>query len=218
MTDGPDMPMDRGCAGRGGSRSIWDRQPDLVWWDIVTWEQAACVRGSLGKSSCVAASQRLLPHDVTEPIYDLLRQAERLLLRRTEPLPPYRERLARDFVPAPDGAEGSPNTFTLDSELARLLELTRPLGEIVPDWDARVETALGAQVSEVATTNRDFAPLGVPRGQFSMHYGYRINLHRVRGSAFGPVAATHGSLLMGCCGPDSSQPGLLRDLCDELRR
>ena len=199
----------------------WDREPGLVSLEIATWEHAARVPESWGRAGRVADLQRLLPHALTEPIYTRLAEAEALFLRRTEPIPPLRERLARDFdarnqdsEPGDAAGAQADDGLTLEGELRRIFPATR-LGEFVSGWDAQVAAALGASAEGVATRIRDFASLGLPRAEFSMWYGYKFSVRRIPHSLLGPALATHGALLMGCTGP-VFQPSLIRDVCDPL--
>jgi len=209
--------------GGASDPSLWDRVPDLVSLEISTWEHAACVPRSWGKADRVADLRRLLPDELTKPIYALMAQAEALFLRRTEPIPPFRERLARDFdarsqASEPGGATAdAADSFTLDGELRELLRFTQNLGDVVPGWDAGVAAALGADAAEIARGIRNFETLGLPRGEFSVAYGYRLSVRRVPGDLLRPALATHSALLIGGASP-AFQPGPLRDLSDLLLR
>jgi hypothetical protein len=197
--------------------SLWDREPDLIGWEIATWEHAVSEPGSNGIASRVADTKRILPRDFTEPIYVLLARAEAILTRRTEPIPPFRERLARDFNERNLSAQGNdivpatPGNFTLDWELQELLQ--RDLSDVVPNWDTGLSAALGTRAGEIARNIQNFAPKGLPTGQCSLRYGYRINLRRIPGRLLGSFYATHGALLMGCRVPDR-QPGPYREVID----
>lgn len=200
--------------------SLWDRVPDLVRLEIATWEHAALVPGSWGRADRVSQLRRLLPHELTNPIYERMARAEALFRRRTEPIPPLQERLARDF----DGQNLSPQTgrtmsdddyrLTLQGEVDELLDANLSLNDIMPNWDAEVSSALGAKANEIAR-KINFGTLGLPRGEFSVAYGYRFSVWRMKGDLVGPQTATHRALLMGCVGPNL-QPSPLRDLLDKL--
>ena len=210
--------------GGASDPSLWDRVPDLVSLEIATWEHAACALGSRGRANRVADLRRLLPDELTKPIYARMAQAEALFLRRTEPIPPLRERLARDFDLRSQASEPGSATVDdtapytpdfLDLELRVLLPGTLKLNDVVPGWDAGVADALGANATDIARGIHNFASLGLPRGEFSVTYGYRLFVRRIPGNRLRPALATHRALLMGC---DSSafQPGPLRDLFDAL--
>ncbi len=209
--------------GGNADASPWDRVPDLVSLDIATWEHAVRVPGSWGRADRVADLRRSLPDEVTKPIYALMAQAEALFLRRTEPIPPFRERLARDFDARSKASGPGPATadyadrLTLDGELREILSDTLKLDDVVPGWDAEVAAALGADATDIARGVRNFASLGLPRGEFSVTYGYRLSVRRIPGDLLGPALATHGALLMGGASP-AFQPGPLRDFVDRLLR
>lgn len=197
--------------GDAPSPSPWDREPELVSLEFVTWEHAAIVPGSWGKAERTGDLRRLLPHDLTDPFYALLRDVEKRFLRRTEPIPPLRERLARDF----DVAEPA-DILGLEGELRELTKNSPTLGDVVPDWDVRLAAVLGSDVEDVARRIRYMATLGLPRASCSLHYGYGFNLRRIPGRMLGAALATHQALLMGQRGPNGLQPGPLRDFCDLL--
>lgn len=204
--------------------SPWDCEPNLVRLEIASWEHAARVPDSSGKAARVADLQRLLPDELTGPIYEMMARAEALFLRRTEPLPPFRERLARDFLDCRQGSEsgagttaGATDRHTLEGEVEQLLSGTRKLGDVVPGWDAKVAVALGADAVGIARSIRNFAGLGLPREEFSLWYGYRLHVRRLPITLRGSPLATHGALLLGCAGP-VFQPGPLRETHDLLCR
>lgn len=202
--------------------SPWGRVPDLVSLEIATWEHAARVPGSYGRADRVADLRRLLPDELTKPIYALLARAEALFLRRTEPIPPFRERLARDFDVRSQASEpgsataGAADRFTLEGELRELLPGMRKLDDVVPGWDAGVTTALGGDAADIALLIGNFASHGLLRGEFSVRYGYRLCVRRIPGDLLPSALATHGALLMGGAGP-AFQPGPFRNLVDRLR-
>ena len=209
--------------GRAADLALWEAVPDLVSLEIATWEHAARVPGAWGRADRVADLRRLLPGEVTKPIYALMAQAEALFLRRTEPIPPFRERLARDFDARSQAFESGRATadaadrLTLDGELREILPGTLKLDDVVPGWDAAVAAVLGADATDIARGIRNFASLGLPRGEFPVTYGYRLSVRRIPGDLLSPALATHGALLMGGASP-AFQPGPLRDLVDRLHR
>jgi hypothetical protein len=73
-------------------------------------------------ASSVSAASRVLPKDVSEPIYSLLERLELLLLRESLPFPPYGLRMAQgQDVPYP----------TLEDHAVQYL----PIGHYCPTWD-----------------------------------------------------------------------------------
>lgn len=212
-------PFDKGKDGNTLVPSLWEREPDLVILEIATWEHAVCVPGSWGKVDRVADLKRLLPHELTAPIYALLERAEALFLKRTEPIPPFRERLARDFEDrgAMPGAEVTVDAdcFTVERELRELLSSGRTLDEVLPGWDQAMADVLGADAERIALSIRNFASLGLPIGEFSLSYGYKVDVRRIPGRLLRPALATHGTLLMGCIDA-GSQPGPRRELIDRV--
>ena len=216
-------PQDGVSDGCTSALSPWSREPDMVSLEITSWEHAARIPGSWGKADRVADLQLLLPHEVTEPIYTIMARAEALFLRRTEPLPPFRERLARDFLegrrtfePGTDTSTGATGELVLETELNELLPGTQKLGDVVPHWDRKVAAALGADMVAITRGIRNFASLGLPREDYSFSYGYRLHVRRLSGTLLGSFS-THGALLMGCAGP-VFQPGPLREVYDALLR
>jgi hypothetical protein len=209
--------------GVAAEPSLWESVPDLVSLEIATWEHSVLVPKSWGKADRVNQLQRLLPHELTDPIYDRMEQAEALFLRRTEPLPPLQERLARDFAAQNMVSQSELQTsdgayrLTLEGELQELLQTSNTkLNDITPNWDAVVATALGANAAGIEQ-KAEFGSLGLPKGEYSVAYGYRIYVRRIKGSLLGPQMANHGALLMGCVGPNL-QPGPLRDFVGMLLR
>lgn len=201
--------------------AVWGREPHLVSLEIATWEHAACVPGSWGRAERVADLKRLLPHHLTAPIYELMARAEALFLRRTEPLPPFRERLARDFQ-AHDENLGSGdvpatplNGLTLEGELRQILPELTPLSRFVPMWNEQLAAALGSDAPAIAARVRNFANLGLPQAEFPLGYGYKLQVQRRPGFFINSMTRTHGTLLMGCTDP-IFQPGRLREVTDEL--
>lgn len=205
-------PRDAVPAANGTNPSVWDAEPELVCLEIASWEHAVLVPGSYGRADRVADLKRRLPDKLTGPIYALLERAEALFLRRTEPIPPFRERLARDFSVL--------DKLRLEGELDEIAQSERKFADILPEWDEAVAAALGDDVENVTRRIRDFPPfgdLGLPRGTFSLGSGYRLSVRRIRGGCLGPALATHRTLLMGCFGP-FVQPGRLRELQDLSHR
>jgi hypothetical protein len=83
------------------------------------------------EAASVAAARRLLPESATAPIYDILRQWERELLRETLPFSPYGLRL-RPL------SRASANALGGDDRLVALIRPSLCLSEVCPDWDAVV--------------------------------------------------------------------------------
>jgi hypothetical protein len=198
--------------------SVWELGPELVSLEIATWEHAVLSPRSCGRADRVADLQRLLPHELTDLIYERMARAEALFLRRTEPLPPFRERLARDLdtrsmgISSEETVSGGGYGITLEKELQGILQKNNHelIKDIVPNWDAEVARALGVNAAEIKR-NFNFVNVGFPKGEFSIACGYRICIRRIKGALLGAPMATHGALLMGCVGP-SLQPGPLRDV------
>lgn len=204
-------PRDAVPAASGTEPSVWGTEPELVRLEIFTWEHAARVPGSSGRADRVADLERLLPDELTKPIYALLNKAEALFLRRTEPIPPFRERLARDF--------GVPDECRLEGELHEIAQSGSKIDAIVPEWDEAVAAALGDDVKDVTQRirNTSVGQLGLPCGTFPLGSGYRLSVCRISGRLLRPALATHGELLMKCIGP-FFQPGRFRDLHDLVLR
>jgi hypothetical protein len=197
---------------------MWDEEPNFLCWTIKTWEHAARSSDSSGATLRVRDSQRLLPNEITAPIYAALAGLEETILRLTEPFPPFEARLLRetlDFVPS-DGVELDVSrslTFIYQEDTL----FRKRLSEVVPDWDAKVAAALGAGANEVNEKISSFAADGIPRGEFPVSYGYRIDYRLIKGLNAGRNAETHRSLLMGC-NESVCQPGFRRDVLDAARR
>jgi len=191
-----------------GSSSLWDREPVFVRWRVATWEHAALHPKSHGFTSRLRESQRLLPEDMTAPIYALLAEAEALVARITEPVPPFDARLLRD-VDADDGGRN------LNEQVDRLF--SQNFRDIMPNWSVEVAKAIGTNRLEIEQQVRSFAALGIPRDDFAIHYGYRLCVSFIRGRDADAKVATHRSLLMGCQA-NTWQPGSMRDAFDALMR
>lgn len=199
-------------------RPVWDQEPYFVCWKVETWEHAALFPKSFGQTARLRDSQRLLPEEITAPIYAALAEEEEAIFRWTEPLPPLRARLLRDINSyllrngeGNDGSEAS-RPFGLPNPVARRFN------DVVPDWGAKLAQELGARRAQVERDIHNFACLGIPRGDFSIWYGYRIYLNIIPGRYFrDPRAETHQSLLMGCS-ESLWQPGTMRDVSDSLMR
>lgn len=196
--------------------SLWNQVPELVTIEIATWEHTILVPESWGRVNRVANLRRILPHELTNPIYERMALAEALFLRRTEPIPPFQERLARDFE-AQQFSSGSetdePHGFALADEIYQTLQGNLILNDVVPNWDEEIAKALKTNVPQVADGIRHLGSLGLPRGEFSVSYGYRVSVRRIKGDMLSQQTATNGALLMGSFGP-AHQPGPIRDLLD----
>ena len=197
-------------------RSIWDEEPRFIRWDIATWEHAALSKNANPVTDCVRSSKRLLPEEVTAPIYTALLQYEEKILRFTEPTPPLRVRLlrdARDFLtPTEEKAECS---YSVNFFKGANSPLDNHISDLVPDWNNIVHEILGDQRPKIETHIRAFANLGIPHQDFSLQYGYRVNLFMIPGRYVGREAETHRSLLIGC-NEAILQPGPLRETWDIL--
>ena len=210
--------------GSPAKSSRWERPPELVRLEIASWEHASRVPGSWGKAHRVIDLQRLLPHELTAPIYVRLARAEALFQRRTEPLPPLKERLARDFldgsisaVPGADTTGSDTDWLSLEGELRSISGGGLRLGDVVPEWDQKLAAELGVDAEGITRSIVDFAPQGLPRERFSLWYGYKLHVIRLPGTLLSPPFLTHGALLMGCSGPEV-QPSRLREFCDDAFR
>lgn len=205
---------------------VWEQEPQLLRWQVRTWEHAALFPETFGLTGKVQDSKRMLPEELTAPIYAALAAKEANLLRWTDPLPPFDARLVRD----PKSFINSDLEDNVSQELVKLMidenrteggcsdiVLTKGVfSDVAQDWEAQVRKALGANLPKVEQNIRNIAPLGVPRDGFSIHYGYRIDLTLIPGRHADPRIETHRSLLMGC-DHELLQPGLLRDFTDLLR-
>lgn len=180
-------------------RMAWDQEPRFVSIAIRTWEHAVAAPGSWGIAASLSQSKRLLPPELTNPIYEALARAESLMLRISEPFPPLRVRLLRSD--APD--EHDP-VFSFR------------FGDIVSGWDERLKAALGDRYEGAAqaATQAGFSA-GLPAGDFSVGYGYGLKVAEYPGAAVEASADTHRSLLMGRHEP-WLPPGFTRDAMSAL--
>lgn len=187
--------------------SVWDREPVLICWRIKTWEHAALDPTSYGTVKRVRDSQRLLPRCFTSDIYRRLAQAEGLIFRWTEPLAPLEARLLRDT--------DAEDNLRLEAEVSKLF--SAQFAEVIPNWEATVHDKLGSRISKI---ERQLAAssytLGVPRDEFSLSYGYELQITRFNNCDSFPSIPTHRTLLVGCH-ENVWQPGLRRDLIELLR-
>jgi hypothetical protein len=192
--------------------AVWDQEPQLMRWQVKTWEHAALLPKSFGLTARVRDSKRILPEEITAPIYAALAEVEKNILRWTDPLPPFDARLLRTSdLKQTLGSDLSKQFVREDSTLTKTA-----FSEVVPGWEARVTEALGENLPEVERNIRNVASLGIPRDDFSIQYGYRIDLTLIPGKHADRRIETHRSLLMGC-DHELLQPGLLRDFTDLLR-
>ena len=192
--------------------TVWNSEPILIRWQVESWEHAVCDPGSKGISGRVYDSKRLLPIEFTAPIYALLDNAERLIMRYTEPMLPYDARLLREPKFSMKGEGCSPL-------MARVAEiLGGHLRDVVPDWDEEIISALNSVPAIREKHLKNFACLGIPRGASLLSDGYRLSWTPYSGSAAGKAGVTHQTLLMGCAGQQSFQPGILREFMDCLMR
>jgi hypothetical protein len=79
-------------------------------------------------AASVASARRMLPADVTQPIYEILERWERDLLRSSLPFSPYGIRIRRannDWMAFANG----------DYWLAETARRCLPVGEVCPNWD-----------------------------------------------------------------------------------
>lgn len=168
--------------------SIWDQEPQFVTWGVVTWEQ------SFDKSNRVRECKRLLPVEMTAPIYTALAEREKVFLRLTEPLLPLQARLLRNI-----------DDYDTICELNDVF--AKRFVDVIPNWETRVTEALGPSL---------VSSLGVPKSDFLISDGYKIDISKISGRDAG--VETHRLLLMGCkgCVP-IPPPGTRRDLIDKLR-
>ena len=180
------------------STSVWGQEPQLLRWQVRTWEHAALVPKSHGLSATVRDSKRILPEEITASIYAALAELESRILRWTEPLPPFDARLVRTV----DGGDVRDQFIPDGSILAN-----GRFSKVVPGWDEKVAAALGDTLPAVTRNIRTVAPLGIPQGDFSIQYGYRIDLSLISGRDADQRIETHQSLLMGCC-PETLPPGI----------
>jgi hypothetical protein len=99
-----------------------------------TWEHAAKAPGSFGVTPTLAKSLMLLDKARTEPIYERLRQVERLVDRNSSPLPPFRARVLLD---------GSESGFScLRGESSKIMDVR--IGDLIEGWRALVQMAYKA--------------------------------------------------------------------------
>lgn len=186
--------------------SIWNREPVLLSWKIYTWEHGVLRPESFGKADRLRDSRRLLPVKLTAPIYAGLAEWEAQIIRFTEPLPPLPARLLREQTIYDRGlvqaSEFSPKLFSLK------------FGELIPNWDAEVRAALGTNAPQIAQQARNVTMLGlIPREEFSISYGYELQITRWNGSDPAINLPTHRALLMGYR-ESWWQPSIMRDLTD----
>jgi hypothetical protein len=81
-------------------------------------------------ASSVSTASRVLPKDVSEPIYSLLERLELLLLRESLPFPPYGLRIAQgQDVPYPTSQDQV--VQNLRDQAVQYL----PIGHCCPTWD-----------------------------------------------------------------------------------
>lgn len=195
--------------------SWWDREPIFVRWQVATWEHAALDPNSHGLAHRLRDTRRLLPEEITKPIYALLAEAEALIIRITEPVPPFDARLLRDVAaePNPDAEGNDGRSTNIGARVDRFFS-TR-IGDLVPDWSAHVSKELGARGRKIKQHLRSLRGFGIPRNGFSIRYGYRICLSAIRGRRVDPRFTTHRSLLMSCH-VNLLQPGEVRDLQELL--
>lgn len=180
---------------------MWDQEPQILRWQVRTWEHAVLFPKSWGETSSVRHSERILPEEITAPIYAALFAIEQDILRYTEPLPPFSERLLR---------EDSNNFHEMLFKKNPILE--KSISDVVPDWTVKVTKALGEDIDEVRRKVRGAGwSLGIPRDCFSVQYGYEIRFTTFLGRHL--HVETHRSLLMGC-GCEYMPPSIVRDLSD----
>jgi hypothetical protein len=187
---------------------VWDREPQFLSWKIKTWEHAALCSNSFGSTSRVVDSKRLLPKEITAPIYEALIEVEKSIFRLTDPLPPFEARLLRENK---DGVSLSMPALHHEGSVFGMR-----LVDLMPDWDAKVRAALGARVSDVNAKISNFATLGIPRGDFEVSYGYRVEFCIIKGSEADRDVKTHRALLMGCS-ESPWPPGDIRDAYDAFQ-
>jgi hypothetical protein len=174
-------------------RAVWDQEPRFLTWKIKTWEHAALDPKSFGLSARVSESKRLLPHEFTAPIYAALAQAESNILRNTEPLPPFEERLLR---------ETNPSMFLDGIRQGKLFQydeiFNKRLFDLFPDWDSTVELAIGQRLALVKENLQNYDALGIPQGVFSVNFGYSVKYTVWKSSEVDNRIKTHRSLLLNC--------------------
>ena len=117
-------------------RSIWDQEPRFLRWNVATWEHAAHFPQSYGIADSVRNSKRLLPNEVTGPIYAALVQFEEAILRRTEPIPPLKVRLLREVATSTtQSVEAAEFSYSVDIFDDLSPQLHKRISEFVPDWN-----------------------------------------------------------------------------------
>lgn len=195
--------------------SWWDREPIFVRWQVATWEHAALDPNSHGLVHRLRDARRLLPEEITKPIYTLLAEAEAVIIRVTEPVPPFDARLLRDIDAETDAdVERSDGRSTnIGARVDRFF--STKIGDLVPDWSTNVSKELGARGRKIKRQLGSLCGFGIPGNGFSIHYGYRICLSAIRGRWVDPRLTTHRSLLMSCQ-VNVLQPGEVRDLHELL--
>jgi hypothetical protein len=140
-----------------------DRTPvKLFRISVRTWEHEVATQ-SFSTAPCVAASKRILPAQLTDPIYERLSRTEEFIKRHSEPFPPYDFRLfpiyTEDDREKFEDAVAAPFRLIIDSVINR--------------WDD-LSTQELQKLSGAFRTNRFTA--NVPRGDFQIRSGYEIRL------------------------------------------
>lgn len=117
-------------------------------------------------ASSVASAKRLLPSDVTRPIYEILERWERDFLRSSLPYPPYGLRIRRGnddwLLLVLSAYQNTFPDYTLET-----LRRSSKLGEICPNWDAALP--------EPRTKPGKFGNvLCAPSGDRPVDWGYEV--------------------------------------------
>jgi hypothetical protein len=169
-------------------------------WQVCTWEHAVARPASYGKADCVRESEsnRVLPADRTAAIFAKLQEAERFLLRWTDPLSPYDVRVLRDTGEC---------AITV---LKRCLNepLKGNIGDIVEDWHDLMYALCaerGRQTLLQVTSNAGFGPL-LPSARSCVIWWYRVEL-----SVF-DHAPIDADILLGPGASSRCLPGPLREI------
>jgi hypothetical protein len=143
-------------------------------------------------------------------------KVEKSIVRLTEPIPPFEARLLRETrggAPFNGGEDDASLSMPCIEQENTLFGMR--LSDVVPDWDAKVEAALGAGASDIKAKISNFATLGIPKGDFTVSYGYRVDYCIIKGCEADRKVETHRSLLMGCR-ESAWHPGDARDALDAL--